>query len=98
MQELRIFPVVNFPLIKPGDDLAQLIVDLLHHSGEALQPGDILVIAQKVVSKSEGRLVRLADVEPSEKAMELAGRLGKDPRAPILHRHRAWSTLQPQRQ
>ncbi len=81
MQELRIFPVINFPLIKPGDDLAQLIVDLLHHSGEALQPGDILVIAQKVVSKSEGRLVRLADVEPSEQAMELAGRLGKDPRA-----------------
>lgn len=80
MQELRIFPVPNFPLIKPGDNLAQLIVDHLKRADEALQPGDILVIAQKVVSKSEGRLVRLVDVVPSPQAIELAEKMGKDAR------------------
>lgn len=80
MQPLQIFPIPNFPLIKPGDDLAQLMLDCLAEASETLRTGDILVIAQKVVSKSEGRLVRLADVHPSEEALALAEKVGKDPR------------------
>ena len=74
------FPVPNFPLIHPGDNLAALIVDRLHSIGETLQTGDILVIAQKVISKAEGRLVRLADVEPDAEALRVAEIVGKDPR------------------
>ena len=79
-QELRIFPLVAMPLIQPGDDLPAIIVDRLTAMNEALQPGDVLVIAQKIVSKAEGRLVRLADVTPSHEAQQTAEIVGKDPR------------------
>ena len=74
------FPVPNFPLIHPGDNLAALLIDRLHSANETLQPGDIIVIAQKVVSKAEGRLVRLADVEPTPEALRVAEIVGKDAR------------------
>jgi coenzyme F420-0:L-glutamate ligase / coenzyme F420-1:gamma-L-glutamate ligase len=77
---LTLFPVAGLPLIRPGDDLAQLIVERLQAAGCSLQAGDIVVVAQKVVSKAEGRLVRLAGVEPDARALELAGITGKDPR------------------
>jgi coenzyme F420-0:L-glutamate ligase/coenzyme F420-1:gamma-L-glutamate ligase len=77
---LRLFAVPGLPMIQPGDDLAGLIVQQLHAAGEQLQAGDILVIAQKVVSKAEGRLVRLADVQPTVQAEEIAATVGKDPR------------------
>ncbi|MBI1182264.1 MAG: coenzyme F420-0:L-glutamate ligase [Alphaproteobacteria bacterium] len=77
---LTIFAVPGIPLVQPGDDLAGLILDALGASGEALQDGDVVVAAQKIVSKAEGRLVSLADVEPSARAVELAGITGKDPR------------------
>ena len=80
MSGMSLFPVAQFPLIHPGDDLAALIVDCLLAQGEALQPGDILVVAQKVVSKAEGRLVELSDVTPSREAEELAAVVEKDPR------------------
>lgn len=80
MSGMSLFPVLNFPLIHPGDDLAALIVARLHAQGETLQAGDILVIAQKVVSKSEGRLVRLDDVVPNAKAREIADVVGKEAR------------------
>jgi coenzyme F420-0:L-glutamate ligase/coenzyme F420-1:gamma-L-glutamate ligase len=80
MSGMTLFPIRNFPLIYPGDDLAALIVDGLVSQGETLQPGDILVLAQKIVSKSEGRLVRLDDVTPSAQARELADVVGKDAR------------------
>ena len=80
MSDMTLFPVQNFPLIHPGDDLAALIVERLHAQGEKLQVGDILVLAQKIVSKSEGRLVRLADVTPSAQALEIADVVGKEPR------------------
>jgi coenzyme F420-0:L-glutamate ligase/coenzyme F420-1:gamma-L-glutamate ligase len=80
MSGMTLFPIENFPLIQPGDDLAALILERLHAQGDALQPGDILVLAQKIVSKAEGRLVRLADVTPSAQALELADLVGKDPR------------------
>lgn len=71
---MRIFPVKGLPEIREGDDLAALVVER-----EPLEGGDVLVVAQKAVSKAEGRIVRLDDVEPSERARELAGD-DEDPR------------------
>lgn len=78
--EMNLFAVPAIPLIEPGDDLAQLIVTCLADAGQALQDGDILVIAQKVVSKAENRLVRLADVTPTAQAEEVAQLTNKDAR------------------
>ena len=80
MNAMQLFAVPDLPAVQPGDDIAALIVDKLAAAGAALLPGDILVIAQKIVSKAEGRLVDLADVEPGERARELAGQTDKDPR------------------
>jgi coenzyme F420-0:L-glutamate ligase / coenzyme F420-1:gamma-L-glutamate ligase len=77
---MQLFPVPNFPLIQPGDDLAALIIERLATIGETLQPGDILVLAQKIVSKAEGRLIKLADVQPGEEAHRIATAVDKDPR------------------
>ncbi len=68
--------VEGLPEIRPGDDLAGLIVE---RSGP-LSPGDVVVVAQKVVSKAEGRLRSLADVSPSLEAVTMAQRLDADPR------------------
>jgi len=70
---ISIVPVEGVPEIKEGDDLAALIAERAE-----LQGGDVLVVAQKVVSKAEGRVVRLVDVEPSDEARRLAA--GEDPR------------------
>jgi len=68
-------------MVKAGDDLAELIAAGLDRTGLELARGDILVVCQKVVSKSEGRIVDLGKIEPSEFAMTLARRWEKDPRA-----------------
>ncbi|MBN9389491.1 MAG: coenzyme F420-0:L-glutamate ligase [Chloroflexi bacterium] len=73
-------PITRLPMIQPGDDLAALIYARLQAHDETLQAGDIIAIAQKVVSKSEGQLVNLADVTPSERALQIAPIAGKDPR------------------
>lgn len=78
--EMRLFAVPGLPLITPDDDLAHLIVDCLAAAGRTLEDGDILVVAQKVVSKAENRLVRLADVIPNARAQEVAALTNKDPR------------------
>jgi coenzyme F420-0:L-glutamate ligase / coenzyme F420-1:gamma-L-glutamate ligase len=70
-------PLRGLPEIRPGDDLAALLAE----SGTELLAGDVLVIAHKVVSKAEGRVVRLVDVSPGDRARELAAEHGKDPRA-----------------
>lgn len=77
---LSLIPVPGLPLIQAGDRVADLIVEALGGPEAAFQPGDLLVVAQKIVSKSEGRIVRLADVEPSSTAQRLAEASGKDPR------------------
>jgi coenzyme F420-0:L-glutamate ligase/coenzyme F420-1:gamma-L-glutamate ligase len=79
-QRLELIPLKGLPLVEPGDDLARLIFTALGDNGLSLQPGDVLVVAQKIVSKSEDRYVRLADVIVSEEAVELAERAQKDPR------------------
>lgn len=70
--ELRVIPLRGIPELAEGDDLGRLVVEAAGRSG-GLEAGDVLVVAQKAVSKVEGRVVRLADVEPSPRALELAG-------------------------
>ncbi len=68
------------PLVRPGDNLARLIEDALIRAELSLSSGDVLVVAQKIVSKAEDRFVRLETVRPSQEALRLAERAGKDPR------------------
>jgi coenzyme F420-0:L-glutamate ligase/coenzyme F420-1:gamma-L-glutamate ligase len=68
------------PLVTAGDNLAALIMEALDISGLQTIPGDILVVAQKIVSKAESRQVRLRDIEPTTEAMELAQETAKDAR------------------
>jgi coenzyme F420-0:L-glutamate ligase/coenzyme F420-1:gamma-L-glutamate ligase len=70
----------HIPLIRHGDDLAELVVHFMELNHLALEEGDILVFAQKVVSKAEGRAVNLVSIKPSLRAIELADQTGKDPR------------------
>jgi coenzyme F420-0:L-glutamate ligase/coenzyme F420-1:gamma-L-glutamate ligase len=74
VRRLEVFGVEGLPEVREGADLAALIAERA-----TLEDGDVVVVAQKVVSKAEGRVVRLADVEPSPRARELAGEEG-DPR------------------
>ncbi|HYG46071.1 MAG TPA: coenzyme F420-0:L-glutamate ligase, partial [Bordetella sp.] len=62
----------TIPLVRPGDDLAALILTALQRAGESLQDGDVLVLAQKIVSKAQNRYVDLAGVVPSARALGLA--------------------------
>ena len=78
--QLSISALPGIPLVNPGDDLTDIIYGGLLGSGITLQDGDILVLAQKIVSKSEGRYAALDSVTPSPAAIELAEDVNKDPR------------------
>jgi coenzyme F420-0:L-glutamate ligase/coenzyme F420-1:gamma-L-glutamate ligase len=77
---LTLTPLSNIPLIRPGDNLAEFLLNSLRKADINLEDGDILVLAQKIVSKAENRLVNLAAICPSPAALELAEKTGKDPR------------------
>jgi coenzyme F420-0:L-glutamate ligase/coenzyme F420-1:gamma-L-glutamate ligase len=77
---LTLTPLSNIPLIRQGDNLAEIILKASHTDATQIQDGDILVIAQKVVSKAEGQMVDLTTVKPSKGALELAERAAKDSR------------------
>ncbi|MEC8371546.1 MAG: coenzyme F420-0:L-glutamate ligase, partial [Pseudomonadota bacterium] len=77
---LTLIALKGIPLVKPGDGLANLIGDALEQSDERLADGDILVVAQKIVSKTENRLVDVTTIEPSDQAKDLAVEVDKDPR------------------
>jgi coenzyme F420-0:L-glutamate ligase/coenzyme F420-1:gamma-L-glutamate ligase len=77
---LFLTPLQHIPLIRQGDDLADIVINALEKNNLAIRDNDILVIAQKIVSKSEGRAVNLVTVTPSNYAMELARQTAKDPR------------------
>jgi coenzyme F420-0:L-glutamate ligase / coenzyme F420-1:gamma-L-glutamate ligase len=77
---LSLTALSGLPTIAAGADLAVLIAEAASRSGVALQNGDVLVVAQKIVSKAEGRRIRLADVTPSPRALALAPEVDKDPR------------------
>lgn len=80
LPQLTLQPILNIPLIQPGDNLAVILLEALRASSLDLQDGDILVLAQKIVSKSEGRLVNLTQVQPSDEALHLAEVTQKDAR------------------
>lgn len=80
MKPLVLTPLEGIPLIQAGDDLPALLEAALSRQSIQLQDGDILVLAQKIVSKAEGRLIRLDKVKPSPQALELADEVQKDAR------------------
>ncbi|MDG7012630.1 MAG: coenzyme F420-0:L-glutamate ligase [Nitrososphaerota archaeon] len=80
MSVMEVIPVRGLPEVKPGEDLGRLILAALRRGRLRLKDRDVVVVKQKVVSKAEGRLVRLADVVPGPRAEKLARSQGKDPR------------------
>ncbi len=80
MMALTLTPIPNIPLIQAGDNLAELLGQAIAAAGLDWQDGDIIVLAQKIVSKAEGRMVNLATVQPSKAARQLAAQSDKDPR------------------
>ena len=77
---VSIFGINGIPEIQPGDRLGQTIVEAAAAQGTALESGDIVVVTQKIVSKAEGRLVKLSTVEPSDFAVNFAKSADRDPR------------------
>jgi coenzyme F420-0:L-glutamate ligase/coenzyme F420-1:gamma-L-glutamate ligase len=80
LSQLILSALPGVPLIQPGDDLADLILAAMQRAGLDFQAGDVLVLAQKVVSKAEGRLFNLKEVQASPRARDLARQAEKDPR------------------
>ncbi len=78
--ELRIIGLGGLPDVKSGDDVAALICEAAERQGTPPAAGDVLIVTQKIVSKAEGRVVALAEVEPGAEALRLAGETDKDPR------------------
>ncbi len=77
---LTLTALPDFPLVQPGDDLVAMIFAALKYAGITLVDGDILVVAQKIISKAEDRLVNLGGITPSEQAFLYADESQKDPR------------------
>ena len=80
MTEVRLTAVPHMPEVHPGDDLAGIILAALAAANIQLEEGDVVAVAQKIVSKAEDRYVRLVDIVPGEKAQEVAAFTEKDPR------------------
>lgn len=80
MKEFKAIALEGFPLIKHGDNIAKIIVETARRNGLEIEDGDIIVVAQKILSKAEGRIVNLKEVVPSEKAKEIAEKTGKSPK------------------
>lgn len=78
--DLRLFGVPGLPMVEPGDDLIDQILTALIACQEELKQDDVLVIAQKIISKAEGRYLDLREVTPSAEAEQLAEQVDKDPR------------------
>ena len=77
---MEILPVKGMPLIKPGDDLPAVIAKTVSQNCISLENGDVLVLAQKIVSKAEGRVVDLNSVTPGARALQISEDIHKDPR------------------
>jgi coenzyme F420-0:L-glutamate ligase/coenzyme F420-1:gamma-L-glutamate ligase len=80
MTRYEVIGIAGIPEVRPGDDLAGLIVGAAESQGTPVISADLLVVGQKIVSKAEGRLLRLSEVSPSEVARSLAAGQGRDPR------------------
>lgn len=81
---LQLIALPGIPLVEPGEDLAKIVIEGCARAGLELADGDVLIIAQKIVSKAEDRYVRLSDVKPSPAALAMAAATGKDPRVAEL--------------
>ena len=80
MEKVQLIPIPDIPMVKPGDCLADVITSAIDGAGLVLRTNDVVVVAQKIVSKAEARYVSLEDVTPSESALALAPEVDKDPR------------------
>ena len=90
--EIRVIGVEGMPEVVAGDDLSAQIMDASQTQGTAIESGDVLVVTQKIVSKAEGRVVDLRDVEPTDFATNLAGPLSFCCSARPTTRGQNWST------
>lgn len=79
-QSLQILPIPLEKDVTKGDDIGRLIMDALNETRVSMKDHDVLVVTQKIVSKSEGRVLDLSTVKPSDRALELASKTNKDPR------------------
>lgn len=77
---MTLMALPGIPLVQPGDDLPRLILESIERAGLVLQTGDALAVTSKIISKAERRFVRLSDVTPGAKALQLAAETNKDPR------------------
>ena len=80
MKKIELIALEDIPLINQGDNLVEIILKALEKNKVSLNDGDILVIAQKIISKSEGRYAFLNEISPSQEAKDLANKTDKDPR------------------
>lgn len=79
-QKISLFAIPNVPLIAPGDDLGNILASAMMQAGLEFVSGDVLTVAQKIISKAEGRYFDLATVKPSQRARKLGQETQKDPR------------------
>jgi len=77
---LRFYAIPGIPLIRAGDHIGRMIFDCAKSDGFIFKDGDIFIIAHKIVSRAENAIIKLADIEPSEQAIELSVKTGRDPR------------------
>lgn len=94
---VHIIPLTGLPEVAPGDDLARLLIEGVQRQGLILRNGDVFVVAQKIVSKAEGRVVRLDTVDPSERAERWAAEFHKDPKVVELVLREAKSIVRMER-
>ena len=80
VSRVEVLGLPGIPEVKEGDDVAHIILDAARAAGVSLDPGDVVVVKQKIVSKAEGRVVPLNTITPSPLALEIARRFDKDPR------------------
>lgn len=80
VERIEMFAIPGIPEIDAGDDLGKIIVEAMAAAGEQWVEGDVIAVAQKIVSKAEGRTRALADIDPSDEAREIAAKCGKDAR------------------
>lgn len=78
--KVELIPLPGIPVVGPGDDLAALLLNAVMEAGLTLRDGDVLAVAQKIVSKAEGRTVNLAEIRPGREALSVAEKTDKDPR------------------
>ena len=77
---LQLTALPGIPMVQPGDDVGELVTQALARASLTLKDQDVLVVAQKIISKAEGRVVALSDVTPGASARDWAEKTDKDPR------------------